>query len=321
MPTVGLHASHEQFAPRDLLRDMSAAEQAGFHAASSSDHFMPWSAAQGQSGHAWSWLGAAMQATRLPFGVVTAPGYRQHPAVVAQAAATLLQMFPGRLWLALGSGERLNEHITGAAWPDKDERNARLCECVDVMRALWRGESVTHRGRVVIEDARLYTLPEVAPTLLGAAITPETAAWVAGWADGLITVNQPKKKLQKVIDAFRDAGGGDKPMFLQVKVSYDPDEDRAKASAHEQWCTNIFESDVLAELKLPEQLEAAARYVRREDVEKLVHCSSDPARHVGWLSDYIELGFSHLYVHNVNREQRAFIDVYGSDVLPAIARL
>jgi coenzyme F420-dependent glucose-6-phosphate dehydrogenase len=319
MPSIGYHASHEQFAPDALLAELVAAQQAGFRSASCSDHFMPWAEVQGQSGYAWAWLGAALQATDLPVGVVTAPGYRQHPALVAQAAATLAQMFPGRFWLALGSGERLNEHITGVPWPAKDERNARLRECAEVMRALWRGEMVNHEGRVRVEDARLYTLPPVAPLLFGAAMTPETARLIAPWADGLITVSQPLEKLRPIVAAFREEGGAGKPMRLQVKVSYDADEERAKAGAHEQWRMLMFDSDVLAELKLPAQFEAASRHVRREDVERQVHCSADPQRHIDWLAGYVELGFGELLVHNVNRGQRAFIEMYGERVLPAFA--
>src|SRR3712207_584894 len=140
-----------------------------------SDRFHPWTERQGESGFAWSWLGAAMQAPALPFGVVCAPGQRYHPAVVAQAAATLAEMFPGRFWLAVGSGQALNEHITGGAWPPKAERNARLEECVEVIRALWAGETVSRRGRWVrVEAARLYTRPETPPLLFGAAVSEAT---------------------------------------------------------------------------------------------------------------------------------------------------
>jgi coenzyme F420-dependent glucose-6-phosphate dehydrogenase len=126
MAVVGYHASHEQVAPSALLAAVQDAEAAGFSRAMCSDHFSPWSRRQGESGFAWSWLGAALQATRLPFGVVTAPGQRYHPAVTAQAAATLAELFPDRFWMALGTGEFSNEHITGARWPNKAERNARL---------------------------------------------------------------------------------------------------------------------------------------------------------------------------------------------------
>src|SRR5918997_5709803 len=146
MPVIGLHCSHEQIAPSRLLAHVREAEAAGFQAAMSSDHFSPWSERQGESGFAWSFLGAALEATSLPFGVVNAPGQRYHPALIAQAVATLAEMYPGRFWVALGSGEAMNEHITGDRWPPKPERRERLRECVEVIRALLAGEEVTHRG-------------------------------------------------------------------------------------------------------------------------------------------------------------------------------
>jgi coenzyme F420-dependent glucose-6-phosphate dehydrogenase len=186
MVTVGYHASHEQHAPSRLRSHLVAAEQAGFTARMCSDHFHPWSEQQGQSGFAWSWLGAALEATQLAMGVVNAPGQRYHPAIIAQAAATLAEMYPERFWLAVGSGQDLNEHITGEAWPRKADRDQRLLESVEVIRALWRGETVTHRGAVVVEDAHLYTRPERPPRLLGAALTPRTAsgsgAGPTGWS-------------------------------------------------------------------------------------------------------------------------------------------
>src|SRR3954468_18270768 len=203
MTVIGFHCSHEQISPAQLLKDGQQAEQAGFTAGMSSDHFSPWSERQGESGFAWSWLGAALQATSLPFGVVNAPGQRYHPAVIAQAAATLYELFPGRFWLALGTGEFSNEHITGEPWPDKRTRKARLAECVAVMRALLAGEVVDHEGLVRVDRARLWTLPPEPPPLIGAAVSAETAAWVGTWADGLITIQQPRDQLERVLTAFR----------------------------------------------------------------------------------------------------------------------
>ena len=179
-PVIGYHASHEQIPPSKLLRAIRRAEDAGFTAGMSSDHFAPWSERQGESGFAWSFLGAALAQTSLPFGVVNAPGQRYHPAIIAQAAATLSELFPGRFWLALGSGEASNEHITGDRWPAKEERRARLGEAVAVIRALLAGETVSRDGLVKVDRARLWTLPEEPPKLIGAAISPETAAWVGG---------------------------------------------------------------------------------------------------------------------------------------------
>src|ERR671916_2907708 len=186
MPVIGFHASHEQIHPATLLDAVRVAEQVGFTAAMCSDHFSPWSARQGQSAFAWSWLGAALQATNLPFGVVNAPGQRYHPAIIAQAIGTLGAMYPGRFWAALGTGEASNEHITGDGWPRKDVRNARLRECVDVIRALLRGEEVSHDGLVRVDRARIWTMPDEPPLLLAAAVSAETAAWAADWADGII---------------------------------------------------------------------------------------------------------------------------------------
>ncbi len=318
MVKFAYHASHEQFKPSELLKYVSAAERSGFTAASSSDHFHPWSDRQGQSGFSWAWLGAAMQATQLPFGVVCAPGQRYHPAIVAQAAATLAEMFPDRFWVALGSGEALNERITGEKWPPKSERNARLKECVDIIRALWAGETVTHCGRVRVEEAKLYTRPEILPPIIGAAVTAETAEWVGSWADGLITVSRPHEALKKVVEAFYRGGGEGQPMYLKVQLSIAADEATARAGAFEQWRTNIFKSEVLAELWTPQQFDAAAQFVKPEDLDDFVRIAADPQRHLEWLQKDVELGFSEIILHNVNREQQHFIDIFGEKVLPKL---
>src|SRR3954452_15061563 len=175
MTLYGIHASHEQIHPSRLLAAVTRAESAGFGAGMSSDHFSPWSERQGQSAFAWSWLGAALQATGLPFGVVNAPGQRYHPAIIAQAIGTLAAMYPGRFWAALGSGEFSNEHITGGRWPRKEVRDARLRECVDIIRALLRGEEVSHDGLVKVDPATVYSRPAEPPPLFGAAVSEATA--------------------------------------------------------------------------------------------------------------------------------------------------
>ena len=260
MTVIGFHCSHEQINPAQLLRDVQRAEQAGFTAGMSSDHFSPWSARQGESGFAWSFLGAALATTKLPFGVVNAPGQRYHPAIIAQAIATLAQMFPGRFWAALGSGEASNERVTGEVWPRKEVRDQRLVECVDVIRRLLSGEEVSHDGLVHVNRARLWTLPETVPDLVGPAVTPETAARHAAWADGLITVNQPKDTLQKVLDAYREAGGRG-PARLQIHLSWAPTEEEALAIAHDQWRSNVFAPPVCWDIEI-------GRGVRRHQRER-----------------------------------------------------
>lgn len=266
MAIIGYDCSHERFKPSELLRYPQLAEEVGFKGGMCSEHFHPWSEQQGQSGFAWAWLGAALQRTGLSFGMVTSPGQCYNPAITAQAIATLAEMFPGRVWCALGSGQFLNEHITGEAWPTRAERQARLQEAVEVIRALWAGETVTHRGRFVVEEARLYTLPETSPLILGAAITDETARWVGSWADGVMTVAKSYEDQRKFIESFRSGGGQGKPMYLQSLLSYDPQEQAAVQGAWESWRPVVFGSEAQADLKMPSHFDAVAQYVRPEDM-------------------------------------------------------
>jgi coenzyme F420-dependent glucose-6-phosphate dehydrogenase len=319
MLKIGYHASHEQFKPSTLLNYVQLAQQAGFTAASSSDHFHPWSNRQGESGFAWSWLGAAMQATNLSFGVVNAPGQRYHPAIIAQAAATLADMFPNRFWMAVGTGQALNELITGDRWPTKADRNARLKECVDIMRALWNGETVTHKGLVTVEEATLYTRPAVKPLLFGAAVTSKTAEWVGSWADGLLTISQPREQLQEVVDAFRRGGGAGKPMHLKVQLSYATSHKQAQEGAYDQWRGNIFPNGMLTDLRRPEQFDMAGDLVNLAEVDNMVRISADLNQHIDWLQNDIELGFEQLLLHNVNLEHEPFIQDFGERVLPALS--
>jgi probable non-F420 flavinoid oxidoreductase len=314
---IGFHASHEQVHPATLLEAVVAAEQAGFAAAMSSDHFSPWSTRQGHSGFAWSWLGAAMARTGMPFGVVNAPGQRYHPAIIAQAIATLGAMFPDRLWVALGTGEASNEHITGGGWPRKEVRTQRLRECVDVIRALLAGDQVSHDGLVTVDRARLWTLPDAPPLLVAAAVSIDTARSAADWAEGLITVAQRHDHLQKMIDAYREAGGRG-AISLQVHLSYAADEDEALRIAHEQWRTNVFGPPVAWDIETAEIFDAVSEYVPPDAMREHVLISSDLGQHTKWLHDLADLGFDALYLHHVGQEQRQFIDAFGDHVLPQL---
>ncbi|SDM62155.1 TIGR03885 family FMN-dependent LLM class oxidoreductase [Allokutzneria albata] len=314
---IGFHASHEQFPPSRLLTLARRAEAAGFDAVLSSDHLAPWSGRQAHSGFAWTWLGAAMATTSLPFGVVAAPGDRYHPVVLAQAIATLAEMFPGRFTPALGSGQALNEHVTGRPWPRKPVRNARLRECAEIMRRLFAGETVEHDGLVTVRAARVYSRPAAPPPLMAAALTPSTAREVAAWADGLITVNAPKSKLRRVIEAFRD-GGGTGPVHVQVHLSWAEEESEVRAQAVDQWCANALPPELNEELELPEQFDAATEHVPSSALESSVLMSSDLARHVELLASCAELGIDRVYLHQVGRNQEHFLDVFGERVLPVL---
>jgi probable non-F420 flavinoid oxidoreductase len=315
---IGYHCSHEQYAPGELLDLARAADAAGFDAAMCSDHFSPWTEAQGHSGASWPWLGAALQATRLSFGTVSAPGYRYHPAVLAQNAATLAAMYPERLWLALGSGEALNEHIATNDWPPKAQRNTRLRRCADAMRALWAGEVVTDAS-IGVFDAKLYDRPERPPLLAAAALTAATAEWAGGWADALITTAQDRETLRSIVDAFHRGGGREKPMFLQAVMSYAADDATALDAAHEQWRALLVGSEMLATLSSPREFETAGADISHDHVRDMLRISSDLDRHVGWLEEDFAMGFARVYLHNVNRaDQRAFIETFAREVLPAL---
>lgn len=261
--------------------------------------------------------GLALQATAIPCGVVTAPGQRQHPAIVAQAAATLSEMFPQRFWMALGSGESLNERITGEKWPSKSIRNERLLECFSIIKRLLNGETVTHYGHVIIENAKLYTLPQHLPLLLGAALSDETAEWMGGWAEGLLTAHKPINELKQIIDSFKKGGEG-KRVYLQVQLGYGADEEKLAADVFHQWRTNIFPGKVKGDLWKVEHFDALGEFVTLADIKKKILVSSDIQQHIDSLKEYAELGFDKIILHNVAGNQQEFINVFGEKVLPKL---
>ena len=318
MTHIGYHASHEQFSPSHLLALAQQAEVAGFSLINCSDHFHPWSERQGHSGFSFTWLGAAMHACSLPFSVVCAPGYRYHPAVVAQAIATLGDMFPGRFSINLGSGEALNESITGEKWPTKSQRNDRLHECYQVIQKLLSGETVSYKGQVVVEDARIYSRPATPPALNGAAVTKQTAAWMGSWVDGLITVYRPLTELQEVIDAFRKNGGAAKPISVKVQISYARDLRVAEEGALDQWRTNVLPSNLLAGLSKVHEFDAAAESVTLGDVKTMVEVSNNAEQFVELIQSIKSLHVNNIIIHNVNRDQETFIEDFSKFVLPRL---
>ncbi|GAA1832695.1 TIGR03885 family FMN-dependent LLM class oxidoreductase [Agromyces salentinus] len=317
MTIVGFHASHEQLPPSRLLQAVKHAEAAGFDAAMCSDHLEPWSIRQGHSGYAWSWLGAALEATSLPLGVVTAPGQRYHPAVAAQKLATLAEMYPNRFWAALGSGEAINEHVTGDPWPEKEERDARLVETVDVIRRLLAGEEVTADGLVRVDRARVWSLPDVPPPLLAAAVSTETAREAAAWADGVITVDQPRDALRDFVAAYRDAGG-DGPIAVQVHLSWATTDDEAIAIAHDQWRQSLVPAHLAWELDRPEDFDARTADATPDQVAGTLLASADTGRHLDHLAGIAELGVDRIFLHHVGTRQEGFIDAFGEHVLPQL---
>ena len=323
MGTVGYAASFEQFHPTDLLAYSQQAEQVGFGAVMASDHFHPWVPSQGQSAFVWSWMGALGATTKVRFGTgVTPPGYRYHPAVIAQAAATLEAMFPGRFYLGLGAGEALNEHIVGQYWPEAPVRLERLMESIEIIQSLFTGKKVKHRGtHFTVESARLFTLPETLPPIYVATSGPIMAGRTGKFTDGLITVGAADEKLNNLVERFeagaRDAGKdpATMPRLLQVKVVYAESVEAATEMAVRDW-PNGGMNFPKADIRDPDDFEAMAKLVRPENFKNRVLLSPDLAEHTAHLQHFIDLGFNEIYVHNVGRNQEEFIAAYGEHVLP-----
>lgn len=317
MVLVGYHASHEQLPPSALLRAVVAAEQAGFDGAMCSDHLAPWGVRQGHSGFAWSWLGAALASTSFSLGVVNAPGQRYHPVIIAQAIATLEEMFPGRFWAALGSGEAMNEHVTGDPWPPKDHRNARLDESLTIVRRLLAGDEVSHDGTVRVHRARVWSRPESAPPLLGAAVSAETAEWLAGRVDGLATVAQEPDALRRVVEAYRGAGG-EGPCVLQVHLSLAETDAAALALAEDQWPNGLIGPPRAWDFDQPEDFDAAVRDPDETELRKAVLVDADASALAQRIAELVGIGFDRVYLHHVGKDQETYLARAGEELLPAL---
>ena len=323
MGSIGYAASFEQFHPNDMLAWCQQAEKNGFSVVTASDHFHPWVPSQGHSAFVWSWMGALGATTKLRFGTgVTPPGYRYHPAVLAQAAATLEAMFPGRFFLGLGAGEALNEHIVGGYWPEAPARLERLVESMEIISKLFAGKVVKHRGKYFnVESAKLYTMPDAPPPIYVATSGPIMAGRTGKLADGIITVGAADEKLNMLMERFekgaKDAGKDPRTLarILQVKVSYASTDQEAIDSAVKEW-PNGGMNFPKADIRTPEDFEAMAKLVRPENFKNRVLTTADLALHTAYLQHFIDLGFQEIHVHNVNRGQDEFIKVYGEKVIP-----
>jgi G6PDH family F420-dependent oxidoreductase len=226
-------------------------------------------------------------------------------------------MFPGRFWVALGSGENLNEHVTGDPWPPKDERDARLAESVQVIRALLRGAEVDHSGLVVAREAQLWTLPDIQPLLVLPALTVATARRHAAWADGLVTVNKPVEELRQMIEAYREAGGTGE-VAVQVHLSWAPTVEEAEAIALDQWHTLTGPPEIAADTRTTAEFDALASDVGVADVRRAVLVSADLGELTAHLAALRDAGADRLYLHHVGKHQDAFIEAFGEHVLPAL---
>jgi G6PDH family F420-dependent oxidoreductase len=329
--TIGYSAALEQFDPAEAVALAEYAEQHGFSGTMADDHFQPWVPQQGNSSFVWNVLTAVAERTDGDLGPgVTAPVFRWHPAMVAQASATLGLMYPGRHWLGIGSGEALNEHIVGEYWPEAPERINRMFEAVDIIQKLFasgiRHRDVKHEGRYFkLESTRLWSMPATPPDILIAAGGPVTAKRAGKVADGLITVGAPIDKLATLLERFaegrRESGRSAEaaPKVLQLDLSWAPTEEEAMQNALTEWPNGGMRFPK-ADMRSPYEFEQLAKMVRPEDFAGRMLISSDPDVHRRAIQQYADLGFDRVYLHNVGRNQREWIDVFGREVLPKVRR-
>ncbi|GAB2867323.1 LLM class F420-dependent oxidoreductase [Actinoallomurus bryophytorum] len=321
MTAIGYTMMCEQAPPDQLVRDVRAAERAGFDFSVISDHYAPWLTSQGHSGYAWSILGAAAQATeRIPLMTfVTCPIMRYHPAVVAQKAATVQILSGGRFRLGLGAGENLNEHVVGERWPMAGVRHAMLSEAVDVISALFDGGNVTYRGEHFdVEQARLWDLPETRVPI-GLAVSGKKSCGVAGEKADLMIATEPKRELGEMFDA---AGGKGKPRVGQIAIAYDTDRDAAVKRAHEQFRWFGLGWKVNADLTGPPAFESATRFVTPDQVAEQLPCGPDVDEHVRKIKPFFDAGFDEIALVQIGGEQQDdFIAWAERELLPALRSL
>ncbi|MFF4297712.1 TIGR03557 family F420-dependent LLM class oxidoreductase [Streptomyces vinaceus] len=318
MPEYGFALMGEEHPPRRLVDLAVRAEEAGFDFAMLSDHYQPWTSTQGNASFMWTVLGAIATATeRIALGTgVVCPTMRMHPAIVAQAAATAASLLPGRFRLGLGSGGQLNEHIVGRPWPDAGTRLDMLEEAVGLIRRLWDGGLVSHHGRHFdAVDAQLWTLPEQLPPVLVAAGGPRAARLAGRVGNGLIAT-VPDRAL---VDAFLATAAGDAPpRYGWVSFCWDRDPDRALDVAHRHWPIAGLSGDLFQELRLPRHVEAATRHVRREEVGRVLVTGPDPAPYAARVGEFLDAGFTHVWVHQIGPDQEGFLRFWQREVVPLL---
>jgi coenzyme F420-dependent glucose-6-phosphate dehydrogenase len=317
MTEFGYALSSEEHGPKELVANARRAEEAGFEFAMISDHFHPWTDSQGESPFVWSVIGGIAGATeRLRLGTgVTCPTVRTHPAIIAHAAATAAVMMDGRFILGVGSGENLNEHVVGEGWPAPDERLEMLEEAIEVIRLLWQGDYQTHRGEFYeVEQARLYTLPDEPPPIAVAA-AKEQAADVAGRLGDAFVNTAPD---EEIIDLFESAGGRGKPKYGQITLCWAESEEAGRKTAHEIWPNAALTGDLSYELPLPLHFEQASENVTEEEIGEAIPCGPDVDQYVEQVREYEQAGYTHIYFHQIGRDQEGFFRFFERELKPKI---
>jgi coenzyme F420-dependent glucose-6-phosphate dehydrogenase len=329
MLRLGWKAGIEQYRPEELLDYAVAAESAGFDTIDASDHFHPWAEA-GQASFVWSWLGAvAARTDRIVLGTgLTCPILRYHPAVIAQAAATMACLAPRRFYLGVGTGEALNEYAATGVWPGYNERRDQLEESIGLMRALWTGEKITHQGEYYeTQQAKLYTRPDEPVPIYVSSLVPNSAEFAGRHGDGLLTVGGQEPELyEKIMRSFetgaKDAGKNPAkmPRMIELAVAYTDDEEEAIEERKKYWAGTFVPALFTEKIYTPEMSEQNGKVVGNDTVKKAACISADPEEHVKFARQYVELGFDHLIFHSAGPDQRGFVERYGREVLPLMRK-
>jgi G6PDH family F420-dependent oxidoreductase len=318
MASFGYFLSSEELGPKDEVRWAQRAEEAGFDRVWISDHYHPWNDAQGQSPFVWAVIGGIAATTGLHVTTaVTCPTIRTHPAVIAQAAATCSLLLDGRFALGVGSGEFLNEHILGDHWPPTDLRLEMLGEAIQVMRALWTGDWVTHYGEhYVVEDARIYSCPPEPVPVYISGFGPKSIALAAEIGDGYVNTAPEGEMIQQ----YRDKGGKG-PTQAGVKVCWAEDEQAAVKTAHRLWANSGVPGEASQELRMPQHFEQVSQLVTEDMTKESVACGPDPERHMAAITPYLEAGYDEVFVSQMGEEQEGFFRFWETELQPRLAKL
>lgn len=319
MIEIGYALTSELHSANAMVSQAQQAEEAGFSFAMISDHFHPFFNRHAESPFTWSIIGAiAHTTTRLRLGSgVTCPLVRYHPAIVAQAAATCETMMPGRFFLGVGTGSNLNEHIFGDKWPAPAVRVEMLQEAIEIIRLLWQGKLTNFNGRYyTVEQAKLYSLPDEPPPLIVAASGSKMAQVAGRMGDGLVGLAPDKKLVDKYLTA---AGTDKKPRYAQMAVCWAETEEEARQTAFEWWPLSLIPGQLIPELPIPAHFDALIKLFAAEDIAQTVACGPDPERHLARLQEFIDAGFTHVYIHQVGPDQTGFFKFYKQEILPKFA--
>jgi len=318
MTEYGYFLSAEEHGPTELVQQARRAADAGMESVWISDHFHPWLDEQGESPFVWSVIGAIAATTDVSVATaVTCPTMRIHPVIIAQAAATSSLLLDGRFELGVGTGEQLNEHILGVHWPEADVRLEMLEEAVDLMRQLWSGEEISHRGRhYTVENARIYSLPSSPPDVLVSGFGPKATELAAKIGDGYVNTG-PAGDL---VERYR-AAGGQGPASAGLKVCYGPDRDECVRTAHRLWRTGGVPGELSQELRTPAHFHQAASTVTPEAIAEHMPCGPDVGAIVDAVQEYVDAGFDRVYLNQVGPDQEAFFDMFERELRPVLSGL